>query len=178
MTEAVGIRPAGVADAEAVAEVHVRSWQIGYRGQLEQDLLDALEPAHRVPRWRTTIGQSEWPRQGVLVAELAGHVVGFANLTPTRDADHDPASVGEITSFYVHPQSWRHGVGRQLMQASVAALTDAGFALATLWVLETNAPAIAFYRACGWQPDGGVKDDVFGGLPIRDLRYRRLVAAT
>ena len=167
------VRPATVDDAERLAEVHVLSWQVGYRGLLPQPLLDGLHPAQRVPRWTATLGQAAWPRRGTLVAENAGDVVGFADLRPTRDDDEDPVEVGEVTSFYVLPSVWGRGVGRQLMAGAVRTLGAGGFASATLWVLETNVRAIRFYADLGWAPDGAAKGDHWGGAAIRDLRYRR-----
>ena len=38
----------------------------------------------------------------------------------------------------------------------------------TLWVLETDGGARAFYEGLGWEPDGTRKDH-----PPTDLRYRR-----
>jgi hypothetical protein len=35
----------------AVAEVHVRSWQAGYRGLIAQDFLDGLRPAEWAGRY-------------------------------------------------------------------------------------------------------------------------------
>lgn len=169
------IRRAVTADAPRIADLHVRGWQAGYRGLLPQGLLDALDPAQRLPRWTATVQQAAWPASGTLVAEDAGELLGFADLRPTRDADQDPAVVGEITSFYVAPDAWGQGIGRSLMAASVQALRDAGFAAASLWVLDTNVRAIAFYEAAGWLRDGATRDDVVGGAPIRDLRYRRAI---
>ncbi|MET7334382.1 GNAT family N-acetyltransferase [Nonomuraea sp. NPDC005650] len=166
------VRPAVIEDARRVAEVHVWSWQTGYHGLLPQPFLDELRPSQRVPRWTRIIQQDAWPRQGTLVAEDVGEVVGFANFCPTRDDDHDYVEVGEITSIYVLPAAWRCGVGRQLMTAAMLALRSADFASATLWVLEGNVRAIRFYERLGWQPDGTVKDDAIGGIEIRELRYR------
>ena len=33
--------------------------------------------------------------------------------------------------------------------------------------------AMGFYADLGWAPDGAVKDDLWGGAAIRDLRLRR-----
>jgi GNAT superfamily N-acetyltransferase len=173
----VQIRQAIVADAPRIAEVHVCSWKVGYRGLLPQDLLDGLDPRQRVPRWEAILEQSTWPNGATLVAQEADHLVGFAHLRPTRDDDQNPALVGEVASFYVSPELWGKGVGRALMEASCEALTAAGFLAASLWVLGSNARAIGFYEALGWRDDGAVKDDIVGGTPIRDLRYRRTLAA-
>jgi GNAT superfamily N-acetyltransferase len=172
----VRIRGAVVADAPRIADVHVRGWQAGYRGLLPQSVLDALDPAQRVPRWTATVERADWPASGTLVAEDAGELLGFADLRRTRDADQNPAEVGEIASFYVAPDAWRQGIGRSLMAASLRTMSDAGFSAATLWVLDTNVRAIAFYTAGGWLCEGAIREDVVGGAPIRDVRYRRALA--
>ena len=41
------LRPAEPSDSLAVAEIHVRSWQVAYRGLLPGDYLDALIPQER-----------------------------------------------------------------------------------------------------------------------------------
>jgi GNAT superfamily N-acetyltransferase len=170
-------RRAVIDDAPRIADVHVRSWQGGYRGLLPQSLLDALDPVQRLPRWQATLEQADWPARGTLLAEDAGELVGFADLRPTRDADQDPAVVGEITSFYVVPEAWGQGVGQGLMAASLDTLTAARFSTATLWVLDTNIRAIRFYEAGGWVFDGSLKADVVADAPIRDRRHRRTLAA-
>ena len=167
------IRRATVEDAEAIAVVHVRSWQAAYRGLIPQDYLDALDPADRVGRWEQYLAASDWPRSGTLVAEPDGSVVGFANLIPSRDDDADPAEVGEITSIYLLPDRWGGGVGRRLMSAVLEVFGEAGYHEATLWVLDTNERAKRFYEAGGWRADGAVKRDDSLGIPLNEVRYRR-----
>jgi hypothetical protein len=41
------------------------------------------------------------------------------------------------------------------MERAVEELRAAGFAGATLWVLQSNARARRFYGVAGWQTDGG-----------------------
>jgi hypothetical protein len=41
------LRPAEPSDASAVARVHVRSWQAGYRNLLPDQYLDGLRPEDR-----------------------------------------------------------------------------------------------------------------------------------
>ena len=168
----VDIRRAVPRDAARIAEVHVRSWQGGYRGQLPQDLLDSLDPIQRLPRWTTILKQAAWPGRGTLVAEEGAYeLLGFADLGPARGADQGTAA-GEITSIYVLPDRWGQGIGHRLMAAGLATLTEAGYESATLWVLDSNVRAIRFYEAAGWHADGTVKHDDMDGTPIRELRYR------
>lgn len=167
------VRPAGVDDAPAIAAVHVRSWQAAYQGLVPQDYLDGLKPDQRRPIWERILTGTDSPTRGTLVAETDGAVTGFVNLRPTRDDDEDPATVGEVTSIYVLPEAWGTGTGRRLMAAAVAALTEAGFSQATLWVLDTNSRARRFYEVGSWRPDGTVKQDKSLGIVLSEVRYRR-----
>jgi RimJ/RimL family protein N-acetyltransferase len=174
------IREAQVGDAAAIAAVHVRSWQAAYRGLLPQDLLDGLDPERRRAGWEQVLGAAD--RRGAatllaetLLAERTGEVVAFADVRASRDADADPASVGELTSIYAVPEVWGGGVGRELLAVSVAHLAAAGYREATLWVLDTNDRARRFYAAAGWRPDGAVKRDEEAGVVLDEVRYRRLL---
>lgn len=168
----VVVRRAEPGDADAIARVHVRSWQAGYRGQLPDELLDSLNAEERIPRWEAAIDTAEWPGRGTLLIEDDdGQVAGFAHLLPSRDRDADPDSTGEIASFYIDPMSWGRGLGSRLMHSALAELSGR-YRTGTLWVLETNTRARAFYEATGWAHDGHGKDDLMGGVEIRDLRYR------
>ncbi|MFI6927522.1 GNAT family N-acetyltransferase [Nonomuraea spiralis] len=166
------IRQATSADAGAIAEVHVRSWQAAYRGLVPQDHLDGMNAAARRPAWERWLARTAWPREGTLVAEADGQVVGFTGLLPARDEDEDGASVAEVATIYLVPESWGQGIGRALMDAAVAALTRAGYRQAVLWVLDANVRARRFYEAAGWHDDGVVKDDDSRGFVLTEVRYR------
>jgi GNAT superfamily N-acetyltransferase len=166
-------RLARASDARAIAAVHVRSWQAAYRGLIPQDYLDSLDPDQRRAGWDRALSTADWPRRGVLVAEQADEVVGFASICPTRDDDLDPARVGEVTAIYLLSEAWGSGLGRQLMTDALAAITEAGFGEAALWVLDTNERARSFYEAGGWSADGAVKQDTRAGFTLNEVRYRR-----
>lgn len=171
------IRPAQVGDAAALALVHVRTWQAAYRGQMPQEYLDQLDPVQRRALWKHWI-QHVAPRAGTCVLEHeADGVIGFISVSPSRDDDADPATIGEVTAIYLLPTHWGSGGGRMLMGAGLRHLADAGYASALLWVLETNTRARRFYEAGGWQPDGTSKVDDTRGFPLAEVRYRRHIAA-
>ena len=167
------VRPAGPEDAARLAAIHVRSWQVAYRGQLPQEYLDRLDPADRVERWRSILLETDWSRGGVLVLAADADLLGFAGFGPSRDADADPAQVAEITTIYLLPEVWGSGLGRQLMAVAVQRLAAAGYAQATLWVLDSNARARRFYASCGWAQDGASQRDETLGFPITEVRFRR-----
>lgn len=167
------IRPARIEDAEALATVHVRSWQAAYVGLIPQQYLDNLSvDARRLDRWNRTLAETAWPRSGTLVAVLDERVVAFVGISPSRDDDQDSATVGEVQAIYAVPEVWGRGIGRALMSSAIAALTDAGFSSATLWVLDTNARARRFYEAGPWRPDGTIKREERGAFVLQEIRYR------
>jgi GNAT superfamily N-acetyltransferase len=156
----------------SIAEVHVRSWQGAYRGLIPQQYLDGLDPAQRVPLW-TRRASADPATGGCLVAADGAEVVGFADFGPCRDADQDPAKVGQVGAIYLLPRAWGTGCGRALMTAALDQLRADGYRQVTLWVLDTNDRARRFYAAAGFQPDGTEKADEIGGVQVRELRYRR-----
>ena len=167
------IRAARVTDASQIAVVHVRSWQGAYRGLLPQAYLDGLDPAQRVGRWERSLAEAEDRRNGVLVADASGTLLGFVGYSPSRDGDADPARVGEIDAIYLLPNAWGKGVGRLLMDAALGRLAEARFDRVTLWVLDSNVRARRFYEAGGWLADGARKIEDSRGFPIAQVRYKR-----
>jgi GNAT superfamily N-acetyltransferase len=149
----VVIRALTDADIDAVAEVHVRSWRSGYAGILAADYLAALDPADFARRRRNRTGP---PGSRTLVATDGGTVVGFTSFGPYRvdgGDGHNPA-VGELYAVYVDPARWSAGIGRKLLAAARAGLTEAGFPVMRLWVFEANDRARRFYQRAGLTPDG------------------------
>ena len=166
------VRVATVDDAEAIAGVHVRSWQRAYRGLIPDAYLDTLAVERRREVWSRILAETDLPRTGAFVLQDGPDVIGFVHVAPTRD-DDVPGSTGEITAIYLTPDAWGRGGGRQLMDAAEAALEAAGFATATLWVLETNLRARRFYERLGWVPDGARKLEERGDFVLVEVRYTR-----
>jgi ribosomal protein S18 acetylase RimI-like enzyme len=167
------IRAARVADAPQIAVVHVRSWQFAYRGLLPQAYLDELDPAQRVDQWERSLAEANDGRNGVLVADAGGTLLGFVGYSPSRDGDADQARVGEIDAIYLLPSAWGKGVGRRLMDVALVRLAEAQFDQVTLWVLDSNARARRFYEAGGWLADGAQKIEANRGFPITQVRYKK-----
>ena len=90
----------------------------------------------------------------MLVAEAGDELEGFASYGPSRNEDAERIWVGEISTIYVLAAAWGQGLGRRLMAGAVERLAAAGYAQATLWVLDTNARARRFYAAAGWSRTG------------------------
>jgi len=170
------VRPPRLTDAERIADLHVRSWQVAYRGLFPDGYLDGLsfEMASRTEQWRLRIAQ---PEAVTLVAEIDGVVAGWATFGPNRDEDVSDKTVGEIWGIYVDPEQWRRRAGTALMARGLEEMVAAGYAEATLWVLEGNRRARRFYERFGWRPDGATEWFEREGSRVIEIRYRRPLTA-
>ena len=164
----VNTRPAELDDADQIAGVHVRSWQVAYRGQLPDDVLDNLDVEARARSWRQLLTDDA---TSVLVASRDGaSIEGFVAAGPSRDDDASSVT-GEVYAIYVEPTAWGSGVGSRLLEAAVGGLST-DYRTATLWVLRSNERTRRFYERRGWRPDGTSKVDDRGSLQLDEIRYR------
>lgn len=93
----------------------------------------------------------------VVVAEVDGEVVGFAQAAASRD--EPPVRAEELSTLYLRAAQHGSGLGQALLDAVLAGRP------ASLWVAEENPRAIAFYRRNGFTPDGARQvDDAWEGL--------------
>jgi GNAT superfamily N-acetyltransferase len=166
----VEVRPASSADADGIARVQERGWQIAYRHVFPVAELDRGGFIH-IARWRDRL---ERPPAGwsTFVAERDGEVIGFASVGPNRD----DRGLGELYAIYVDPNDWSTGAGRALIaEAERQLATD--YAEATLWVLESNPRARRFYEQSGWTEDGARKAEERWGVRAPEIRYRKRLRA-
>jgi GNAT superfamily N-acetyltransferase len=154
------IRNATSEEAEAVARVQVRTWQVAYSHIFPPERLAGLCAQDHAQMWR---------RHRPLVAEVEGDIVGFASVGPSRDSDGD----GELYAIYVDPDHWGTGVGRKLMRAAEERLRELGHRDAFLWVFEDNPRARRFYEAAGWDFEGAIQPIEYLGQSTPEVRYRK-----
>jgi GNAT superfamily N-acetyltransferase len=140
------IRPATAKDAAAIAEVFLASTREAWGVPGEE------APEMKPPRLTG----------GELVAEDDDGIVGFALIEGCT-----------IELLVTHPRVWGRGDARALLVAAEAALRDAGCGEVTLWTEERNANARRVYQASGWRKEKEVREHVWNGAPLRELRYRK-----
>ena len=168
----MNLRPAVPDDAIPVALVHVRAWQVAYRGLMPDEYLAGLRPQDRAQRYDFASPDPARPR--TLVAVEADTVLGFATVSPARD--DDAGGQGELCALYVEPDCWGRGIGGALASAARAELCRLGFTGAVLWVVAGNSRAEQFYRADGWTPDGRHRPKQVWSVTVETVRYSRALA--
>jgi ribosomal-protein-alanine N-acetyltransferase len=117
------IRPATVADLDAIDEIERHSFKLP---------------------WPRTMFLAElardWARVDVAVNQV---IAGFCNYWLVANEVH-------ILAIATHPDHRRAGVGGRLLARALDAGLAAGCTLATLEVRRSNVPAIALYERAGF----------------------------
>lgn len=147
-SEELTLREATEGDARALASVFIEAWREGYRGVVDDDIIDGLTHTE-VASWLAGVVSDT--SATTLVAERAdGEIVGF---TRFGDDDDDPAT-GHLFALYVAPHAAGRGVGRLLLERVISDLDPQSQRSITLWVFEANERAQRLYRAAGFEPNG------------------------
>ena len=153
----IAIRPAKSSDAAALAAIAERT----FRETFAADNTGEDINLHCARKFSAEIQGEEIsdPQMSTLLAEVAGELVGFAQLRMAHAAacvkGDRPA---ELHRIYVSSAWHGQGVAGELMRAAHAAAARAGSDCIWLGVWERNPRAIAFYRKCGFSVVG---DQVF-----------------
>lgn len=87
------------------------------------------------------------PMAHYITAKEEGNIVGYCGAYVILDE-------GNINQVAVAPAYRRQGVGRKMMNALLERLWQAGAGAVTLEVRAGNQPAVALYRALGFQIEG------------------------
>lgn len=141
----------------------------GIRPDLAREVLATYTPNAFAERLRD-------PSAVFLLAERAGHLVGFAEVLCGRAHPGAPASDGaELVRLYVQGRSKRQGLGSALLASaeSVASRHSARHLWLTVW--SGNASALLFYAAQHYQ-DIGATDYAFQGNVYENRILKRSLA--
>jgi ribosomal protein S18 acetylase RimI-like enzyme len=168
---AIAIRRAVIADAAAIAGVHVSAWRVAYRGIVPDDVLAAQSVAARTVQWEGWLTSGNIRGESrTLVAQAGATVVGFATVVTTSpDGDLDEHTC-ELAALYIDPGCWRQGIGRALMDSARDLGRSQGSDEMSLWVLTENSAAQAFYAHLGFAADGATNTHERSGEPTLRMR--------
>ena len=158
------VRPMELDDAESAAQVHVQVWQTAYATLLAKDYLASLDVRDFADQWSSRLVRRS-PHVAHLVGLRSDGSIAAAGTTgPPRDPD-EPAPL-EIYGLIVLAQDHGTGLADLMMQRLVRGER------CSLWVLEGNARAIAFYQAYGFRMDDHAKKHPpTGATELRMVRH-------
>jgi ribosomal protein S18 acetylase RimI-like enzyme len=162
------IRPAGSADAPAIAHIHMDSWRTTYRGIFSDDFLANLRFEDRLVRWQQLLAFEQSGTFAYVAEAAPNEVVGFAYGGPERSGQ--PDYKGELWALHIGVPYQRAGLGRRLTSEVAKRLHGMGLNSMMLWVLTENRPARRFYERLG-----GVyvtaRLEEFAGGSIEEVAY-------
>jgi len=159
------IRSAQLADAEAIARVHVAAWRWAYDGLMPQELLEGLDVAARTKQWQQQLCQDNGT--AVFVLDDDAGIGGFVSCGPCRDGE----ARAEVYALYLLKEKQGTGAGRMLWQHACGWLAEQGHDAVQVWVLDTNELARRFYGKCGLSFDGRTKTSQWAGAELREVSY-------
>jgi diamine N-acetyltransferase len=146
MPNTISVRLAMAADYPAVARVarETHAYHVALLPAVFRDAPDVFPQDYFE-------GLVEGPESGVMLAERAGQIAGYATLR-LRRAMFDfqvPHTAAYIDNFGVSAAARRHGVGRRLMAACCDWARARGADSLDLDCWEANQDALRFYEALG-----------------------------
>jgi len=157
------IRSASVEDAHAIAHVQVEGWRSTYGGIVPDAYLAAMDAESRTEGWKEPLQSSV---VAFSVVEDAAGVFGFICGGKIREATEGYDA--ELYAIYLLQDRQRHGAGRKLACTLAEVLRQQGFKSMTVWVLEKNRRAVAFYKGLG-AVQIAQKTIEIGGAGLTDL---------
>ncbi len=152
------------ADVDEIAEVHIQVWREAYESLMPSDYLAALDQEQFARSWRDRL-KAQQPGEIMQLVGLSpdGRIAAIGSAGPSRDEDAPTA--WEL--FAINVLAAAHGTGlADLMMADLVADRPT-----SLWVLDGNKHARAFYARYGFVPDGATTEhEPSGRVELRLVR--------
>lgn len=150
-------RDADIADASAIASLHVASWRDAYAAILDPAFLAGPIEADRLDVWR---GRLTNPPPGLLVqAALAPNqdLIGFV----CAYRDQDPRWGSLVDNLHVAPGRRGGRIGERLLRGAARRLIAQNAQEGLhLWVFEANTAGLRFYQRLGGQVVGAERSEI------------------
>jgi ribosomal protein S18 acetylase RimI-like enzyme len=161
------IRFASAHDADAIARLHVQSWQQTYRGTLSDHYLDELALAERSQIWLQRLSAPA-ENQRIWVACDDELLLGFCCLYLAKDAQWGTY----LDNLHLAANAQGLGIGTRLMSiAAAGVLAEYGEERLYLYCNESNTAGQYFYQRRGGQICGSEIWHAPDGSAVKALRY-------
>lgn len=136
------VRPAGRSDLDAILGLLEELWWDPPRDG------GTPAPGDAVRTWESILGQDG---HFVLVAEVAGEIVGTADLLIVVNLTHELRPWAIVEHLVVATHARRRGIGRALLADAVARAEAAGCYKVQLLSRKERSDAHRFYEAVGFE---------------------------
>ena len=141
----ITLRRPTLAEAEAMAGVHMQCWREAYSAIMPTEMLAKTSLEGRVEMWRKSLGND---RRIAFAAYDDHEAVGFI-MAGTPIEMLCEGMDGQLMAIYILASHQRQGLGGKLIGLAARAWLEQGGASLTLAVLAENAKARRFYETHG-----------------------------
>ncbi|WAA11311.1 GNAT family N-acetyltransferase [Fervidibacillus albus] len=144
-------------DIPHVQHVAKVSWNDTYEGIIPFDVQEKFLQTY----YNDTMMEMRLERSIVLVSEMDGKIVGFANFSPVKKGK------GKLMAIYILPPYQGKGIGTSLLQEGISELETVKELY--VHVEKDNQIGQAFYNAKGFQKVDEFEED-FEGMKLQTIR--------
>jgi GNAT superfamily N-acetyltransferase len=153
------IQEATLKHAQGLANVHVKTWKISYKGIIDQAHLDALDLKQREERWINILQTPNRKSQVYVLLNNQNQVIGFYSIGESREKEHNYTH--ELWGLYILPEYQGRGLGLFMFEDIKKKLHALNAQSLCVMVLE-QGPAVAYYKKMGAQIIKARKDEISG----------------
>lgn len=159
------IRKVTYGDEKALAYVQTESWKAAFKDLIPDEVLARstdLKKATAMYQRLLELGKGNG-----YILEIDGKPHCIAWWDAARDEDMQGAA--ELICIHSLKENWGRGYGHLMMERILEDVKKAGYSQIMLWVFDSNARAIGFYKAHGFEATGR-KQPAFGALEERYIK--------
>jgi Acetyltransferases len=143
------IRSAQTEDVDILTEIQIESWKKAFASILSKETLQKFTDFDLCKKILNSVLDSQKGR--LSIAFLNGEACGELFWC---DAEQDMPGYAEIVALHSLQKSWGKGVGKALMDNTLAEISASGKSHTFLWVFKENNRARKFYEKSGFHTDG------------------------
>lgn len=172
------IREANIADVQAIAKVHVATWNSTYENIIPEVYLKSKTCKGQEEKWLKRIFENDATNEFLYVALTENDdIIGFACGSAQND---DIKFKGTIAAIYILKDFQRKGLGKKLIKTIVERLDKNGIENLIIWAFAEN-PSCSFYEHINGKKvrkkteNIGGKEMIetgYGWTNIKELLYR------
>ncbi len=140
----VKIRPAESKDAQQMATLFMRCWQISLKDFTPPGFIDQFSPEVQKQKYLERLTDPRWT---MFVVESDNRIIGM--IAGKNNSAEPLAYEKEIRAMYVDPDFQKQGIGSLLFKELFSDFQKRQVRNAMLWCIKANYPACSFYEKHG-----------------------------
>ena len=157
-------REARAEDSTICAEIHIASWRDAFADIVSEEVMTRMTNRDRQEQVYAFAAESS-SHHGLLIP--AEEPLGMAWYGPARRSEMKDAA--ELICIHVRKEGQGRGLGRALLEHTLADMKQNGYDRCYLWVFRDNEKARRFYEAMGFVPSAERKST----LEAEEIMYRK-----